>query len=96
MKIFSDDNLIFRNCFMLTRCQKLDSLLTMSYMHEFIKKTKLNMSFLGLNDQNMYALEAQICIYCAKICIRQDILFWPPSWMSILILKPRNNNLCYI
>ena len=76
---------------MLTGCQKLDSLLTMSYMHVFIKKIKFNMSFSGLIYQNMYALEAQICIYCADICIRQEILFWRPSWMSVLILKPRNN-----
>ena len=50
------------------------------------------MSFSGLIDQNMYAQEAQICIYCEKTCIHQEILFWRPSWMSILILKPRNNN----
>ena len=36
---------------MLTGCQKLDSLLTMSYKHVFIKKAKLNMSFSGLIDQ---------------------------------------------
>ena len=65
-------------------------------MHGFIKKTKLNMSFSGLIDHNMYAYEAQICISCADICIRQEILFWRPSWMSILILKPGNNNLFQI
>ena len=81
---------------MLAGCQKLDSLLTLSYMHEFIKKTKLNMSFSGLNDQNMYAQEAQICIYCTDICIRQEILFWRPSWMLFLILKPWNYNLCQV
>ena len=39
---------------MLTGCQKLDSILTTSYMHGFIKKTKLNMSCSGLIDQNIY------------------------------------------
>ena len=45
--------LIFSNSSMLTWCQKLDSLLTMFHMHEFIKKTKLNRPFSGLTDQNM-------------------------------------------
>ena len=65
-------------------------------MHGFIKKTKLIMSFSGLIGQNMYAQEAQIRIYCTDISIRQEILFWLSSWMSILILKPGNNNLCQI
>ena len=62
-------------------------------MHGFIKKTELNMPFSGPIHQNIYALEAQICTYCSDICIRQEILFWRPSWMSVLILKPENNNL---
>ena len=81
---------------MLTGCQKLDSLLTMSYVHEFIKKTKLNRSFSGQTDQNMNAQEAQICIYCTDFWIPQEIVFWRPSWMSFCILKLGNNNFCQI
>ena len=45
---------------MLTGCQRLDSLLTMSYMHGFIRKIKLNMSFSGLIHQNMYAMHKKL------------------------------------
>ena len=81
---------------MLTGCQKFLSLLTRSYKHGFIKISKLYRSFSDLNDQNMNAQEAKLCIYCTDFLIRQEIVFWRPSWMPFLILKPGNNDFCQI
>ena len=66
---------------MQTGCQKLDSLLTMSYMHGFIKKNTLNMSFSGPIDQKcMHKKLKYVCTVQTFIFVKKSYFGGHLGW----------------